>query len=247
VGAVVKVTRALLALVLLAPAGTARAHPELLPTLVNRYISLIVVEDSLQIVISLLHGDLPGGERRRAMDTDGSGTIEEPELAAERAAWSRQVGDLVGVRLDGRPVSLAAVTSIELGGEPRVTGRPVVVELAASIALAPGPHALIVEPGADRPRDGETEVTLDLGPRWSLVGGGRAREPEVTPGQNRFLFSGPRAVASEDRAVTFVIEPAGGAASGRAASVARAALLVAVVAAAVALAVVALRIRRRAG
>ena len=213
---VVKLARAaVLALSLLVIAGRAHAHPESLPTLVNRYISLVVVDQRADLTVTLLHGDLPGAERRRAMDADGNGTIDERELEGERGAWARRAGELVRLSVDGQPLVLAATASIDLAGEPAVSARPLVVEVATRLPpLAPGRHTFTVEPGPDRPRDGETEVTIDLGARDRLVASRRGRGEPTEPPQSRFLFAGPRASVIEDRSVSFVVEAGGGGSGG---------------------------------
>jgi len=207
---VVKLARAaLLAAPLLAAAPPAAAHVELSPTLVNRYFSLMVTEEMrAQIVVSLLHGDLPAVDQRRAMDANHDGRIDETELEAERRAWQGRSAELLEVALDGRPLTLEPVASIDLAGEPRVTARALVVELVAWVPLARGQHAFTLTPGRDRPRAGETEVTVDLDDAWSLLASRQAKGADTRPPQRRFTFSGPRASVLEDRAVTFVIAPA---------------------------------------
>jgi hypothetical protein len=193
-------------------APTAQAHPESLPTLVNHYISLIVVDDHAELVVTLLHGDLPGAERRRAMDTDHDGAIDEDELERERREWTRQADELVRASLDGRALPIVPSVAIDLAGDPRVAARPLVVEIAAHVPLGPGRHTFTIEPGPDRPHDGETEVSVDLGAQGELVSSRHGQGQPTQPPQSRFLFSGPRAAATEDRAVTFVVDanPRGG-------------------------------------
>jgi hypothetical protein len=203
-----------LALMIVARPPAAHAHPESLPTLVNRYISLVVVGDHAELVVTLLHGDLPGGERRRAIDTDHDGAIDERELERERVAWTLEADDLVRARLDDRALPIVPAVAIDLGGDPRVTARPLVVEVSAHIPLAPGRHTFTIEPGADRPRDGETEVTIDLGAPASLVASHRGQGAGAQPAQSRFLFPAPRASAGEDRTVTFVVDSDAGGVSG---------------------------------
>jgi hypothetical protein len=174
---------------------------------VNHYVSLTIMDDRADVVVSLLHGDLPGAERRRAMDADGNGTVDDQELETERRAWSRRAAELVRVTVDGQSAALDTIAAIDLAGEPRVTARPLVVELAAHLALTPARHTLTIEPRGYGPRDGETEVTLDLGPGWNLLTGRLAQEQAGRPPQRRFAFAGPRSSVREDRCVTFVIEP----------------------------------------
>jgi hypothetical protein len=226
----------------LAHPPAAQAHPESLPTLVNHYISLIVVGDHAELVVTLLHGDLPGADRRREMDSDRDGAIDESELERERVAWTLQASDLVRASLDGRPLTIVPSVAIDLGGDPRVAPRPLVIEVSTHIPLTRGRHAFTIEPGPDRPRDGETEVTIDLGAPSSLVASRRTHGEATQPPQSRFLFPGPRASATEDRSVTFEIDSDTGSAPGpRAIAPVAAAASIAVALAGAAL----LRLRRR--
>jgi hypothetical protein len=215
---VVKIARAvLLAALLLAPAR-AHPHPEFTPTLINRYVSLIAVGDRLDVVVDLLHGDLPGAERRREMDGDGDGTVAPDELARARMVWAGRGADLVHIVVDDRPARLQPTALVDLNGVQRVAAAPLMIEVGGSVPLPHGRHRLRVEAGADLPRLGESEITLDLDPRWRLLASRAGNGAETQPPESRFKFSGPRASESEDRSVSFTIEWRDGAAGERGAA-----------------------------
>jgi hypothetical protein len=207
VPAVVKKKRALglvaaLAVALLPRAG--RAHPEVSPQLVNRYLSLIVVGGRLEFFVTLLYGALPGAEARKALDRDGDGRISEAERQQGQAGWKRRAAELAILTVDGAPVSLSDATAdVQLGPDSGVGPSPLVVEVYGAQPLPEGTRRLRLEPGWDPPRLGETELVVDLSPDWDLVASqrGPAAEEHLT----RYKLDGPRK-GSEDRSVTFVIK-----------------------------------------
>jgi hypothetical protein len=212
VNEVVKLARLLaLAAALFGTSSPARAHPEWVPTLVSRYLTLVIQEDRIDVSIVYLFGDLPARERRRQMDADGDGTISAQELVRERLSWARQAADLFRLFVDDRPAVLDPVVVIDLAGHEQVGARPLLVEMGGSVPLAPGTRRLRVEPGQDPPRLGETEITLDPGPWWRLLASRQGRGDETRPGQLGYKFMGPRVSSMEDRSVTFVIEAEKGA------------------------------------
>jgi hypothetical protein len=187
--------------------GPAAAHPEVTPQFVNRYLSVMVLGDDLQYFVTFLFGALPAVDERKRLDRDGDGQIAPAELDAATAAWKARAAELVRFSVDGQPLSLAAAkASVQLGAEQGVAGAPLVVEVYGTQPLAPGPHQLRVEPLWDPPRLGETELSLDLSPDWTLVSSSQGHGPA---GASRlFRLEGPRPSASADRSATFSIAPA---------------------------------------
>jgi hypothetical protein len=208
VPAVVKKKRALplavlAALTALGGVRPARAHPEVSPQLVNRYLSLIVVGDRLQYFVTLLYGALPAVPLRKQLDQDGDGRISESERQRGVADWKRRAPELATLTVDGAPVPLAEATAdVQLGPDSGTGPAPAVVELFGARPLPEGLRRLTLQPGWDPPRLGETEVVLDLPADWELVssqqGAGGAQQ------LTRYKIEGPPGAG---RAVTFVIRP----------------------------------------
>lgn len=217
VAAVVKkkhLTGTLLAATLTLAGGPVAAHPEVAPALVNRYLSIMVMGDELQYFLTLLYGPLPGIDERKRLDGDGDGQISPAELDAATAGWKARAAELARFSVDGQPLPLdGAKASVQLGAESGVAGAPLVVEVYGSRPLAAGTHRLGIEPLWDPPRLGETEVSLDLSPDWTLVTSRQGHGPEGTT--RLFRFEGPRPSSSADRSATFTVAPAAAPASER--------------------------------
>jgi hypothetical protein len=198
----------LLALLALVAAPRAQAHPEVAPTLVNRYLSVIVLGDRLEYFVTLLYGPLPAADERKKMDTDHDGKISAAELDQATAAWKSRASELARGSVDGEPLPLATATaSVQLGADEGVGAAPIVVEIYGSRPLAAGTRQVRLEPGWEPPRLGETELSLDLAPDWELVA---SRQGEGPPGtERRFLFDGKRRSVVSDRSATFTIRTAG--------------------------------------
>jgi hypothetical protein len=198
-------TAVALALVAALLPGTAAAHPEVSPQLVNRYLSLIVVGDRVEFFVTLLYGALPGAEVRRGMDQDHDGRLSEAEQQEGKRQWQRRAGELASVRLDGVPIPLGeAAADLQLGPDTSAGPAPLVVEVYGSRPLREGTHQLRLEPGWDPPGLGETEMVLDLAAGWDLVSSRRAAGP---PEQlARYRLDPP---TGGDRSATFVIRSSG--------------------------------------
>jgi hypothetical protein len=247
---VVKIRPMGLALVLatgLLAAGPAGAHPEIVPTLVNRYVTLTVFENRVDVLVSLLFGQLPGGERRGQMDQDRDGRIDGRELSRERLSWGRDPHRLVRVTVDRSPIRLTAATIVDLNGDRSVAPRPLLVELHGSFDLAPGERTVQVQAGSDLPRLGETEIAIDLVTGWELVASLDASARPTGAPQRLFQFPAAPAASRTETAATFVLRARAGweGAAGRW-RWGRAAwgLVAAAVAATIALAFLALRSRK---
>jgi hypothetical protein len=192
-------------------AGRAAAHPEFVPTLVNRYVSITAFESRVEVLASLLFGQLPAGERRRLMDQDRSGRIDARELARERAFWSGRVDQVVRFSVDGAPVALTTAAVVDLNGDPAVAPRPLLVTLHSSFDLPPGQHALKVEGGPDLPRLGETEIALDIVAGWNLVASQDATGRATASPQRLFQFSPVASGSTSAVSLTYVLQVAAGA------------------------------------
>jgi hypothetical protein len=174
---------------------SARAHPELSALGTNRYVTVAVLGDRIDVTDARLEGLLTGGDDRRRFDADGDGRLSPAEVQSARERL-RAEGPAVTASIDDRTLAGAFAASLDLGDEPRADGAPLVVEGRQSftVALAPGTHRLRVVVEREPPRLLETEIGVVLGPGLSLGEG-----PE------RVQFAGPRASALERRAATFVV------------------------------------------
>jgi hypothetical protein len=193
--------------------GRASAHAEFVPTLVNRYISLSAIGSRVDVLASLLFGQLPGGERRRQMDRDGNGTIDPRELQQERRYWSQAVDRVIRLAVDGVPVRLTPAAVVDLNADPLVGARPLLVTLQASFELPPGERSVRVEAGPDLPRLGETEIALDIAAGWTLIGSLSGTRPTGTP-QRLFQFF-TSAGSGPPPSVTFAMRASGPSPAGR--------------------------------
>jgi hypothetical protein len=207
VAAVVKKKRVwpVLAFVL-AVSARAEAHPEVSPQLVNRYLSIIVIGDRLELFTTLLYGPLPAVELRKELDTDGDGQITPAERETAGTRWKERAPALVTATLDGRPLALSETKAeVQLSGGTSVTAEAVVVEVYGSRTLDAGEHQLGLEAGWEPPHLGETELSLDLSSDWALAS---SRQGQGAAGnERRFLFEGRRPSVTADRSATFVIRP----------------------------------------
>jgi len=237
-----------LALSLLAsPASEVRAHVETVPTLVNRYITVTAFETRVDVLVSLLFGHLPARERRRIIDADGDGRIDDRELSRERLAWGRSPEKIVQLTVDGAPVALRAAATLDLNGDRTVGAKPLLIELHGTFEIVPGQRRLRLLAGPDLPRMGETEIALDIVAGWELDGTFDAAERPTPAPQRMFQFPSAPAANRPPIALTFLLRArpgaeaaAGGWRWGRTAW----GLVAAAVAAILALAVMALRSRK---
>lgn len=179
----------------------ARAHPEISPLLANRYLSFTVTGGRLAVSYAILLGNLPGGEARRRIDSDGDGRLSPLEIESEKRRLLAQAATLFTVSIDGRPIALPLRATVQLGGDESAGAAPMVEELGALVPLAPGPHRARVEALAEPRRLGETEIAIDLGPGSTLTeafaGSGSGLRG------SRFKWQGPRVSTIEDRSATF--------------------------------------------
>ena len=194
-------------LTMLMPAG-AGAHPETVPALVNRYITLLPTAGQLEIDVVLLFGTLPAAEQRRSRDADQDGVISAAELAMDKKRWGQRAADMVTISIDGHRRHLGYAVEVDLNGKTGVDREPLVVQLRGRVPLQPGEHRLIVEPGPDLPRMGETEIVLEAGHPWLLHAGVLANG-QSTPGQSSIKYAGPRSHPGESRHAGFIVRSHG--------------------------------------
>jgi hypothetical protein len=187
--------------------GHARAHVETSPLLVNRYLALIVQEQTVDVVMSLLYGEQPGADRRRAMDRNNDGRIDADELQAERERWRSEATAWFSLSLDGREQSPEdALANVDLGSARDIGRAPLTVEVSVRFPLRPGPHRLTLRSLRSPPALGETDVTIDLAQAWALVSSARGEVPPQQPPPSRLTW--PSGSTPALPVATFEIAPA---------------------------------------
>lgn len=192
---------------LIAPA-LAPAHPEIAPAQVNRYVTLVAVDDRLQAYLVLLYGAIPAAALRRELDTNGDGALDPAERSAAAPRFAARATDWLGLSIDDGPARLTFECGIELGGDARVSASPVVVELYGAVPLAGPGHRLRVEPRQDPPAAGETEIAIETLPPWRLAASAAGAAP-LDAAAPLPLFKWTADAPRDARGATFVV--AGGA------------------------------------
>jgi hypothetical protein len=179
----------------LAAGARAAAHPEFSALGTNRYVTAAVFDGRIDVTDALLEGTLASGEERRRLDADGDGRISDAELRAGEERL-RAEGPALTVEIDGRPLAAPLAVAIDIGGDPRASAEPVVVERRLTFpgAWPAGARRLRLVVAREPARVLETELGLVLGPGLALAGG-----------TERVTFRGPHASALEERAATFDI------------------------------------------
>jgi hypothetical protein len=208
VPAVVKPNRAALivAAALALGATPARAHPEMSPQLVNRYLSLILLGDQLQYFATYLYGPLPAVTERERMDSDHDGRISDQERAAAEAGWRQRARELLSLQVDGVAVPITdAKAEIQLANDATTGAAPLVVEVYGAHPLSPATHRLRLDPAWDPPSLGETELSVDASADWELVSSHQATGPDQQ--LTRYKLEGGRTASIQDRSATFTVRP----------------------------------------
>jgi hypothetical protein len=177
---------------------------------VDRSLSVMFLEDQLEVSFALMFGALPASRERKRMDQDRDGTIRADELAREQKRWQEQRPELFSVFLDDDPDPIGAdlPVTVELGGKNSTSAESFVVQIGGKLQVGGGSHRIRLVPGREPPLLRKTDLTLDLGVDWDLVAsfeGDRENKPPV----QRVVFSGPQrsdpASRDADRTVTFVV------------------------------------------
>lgn len=192
------------------PWTSAWAHPEISPQTVNRYLSLAVLGEKLHVSYVLLFGLLPGAKKREQIDTDHDGKISQAEIDTETGRFTKSIGQLFDLTVDGKPAVLEPKAALDLGVDQAIGAAPLVAELYAALPLDRGEHRLLVNPGQDPPLLGETEIAIDVSPEWTLGASYQgAAGGDGQPVRSRFRLEGPRVSMFQDRSVTFVVRSRG--------------------------------------
>lgn len=195
-------TIAALIALLAAGARTAAAHPENAPTLVNRYVTVMVSGGRLQIFVALLFGEIPARRERQRLDIDGDKRISPTERQSGARRWREAAAALASLTIDGAPARFTGGgADIQLGAEENVATKPLVIETHEWRPLEPGEHMIRVDLVEDPPDAGETEVGVELETGWDLLSSRQGNGPQASVG--RVKFSTARVAAVEDRSVTF--------------------------------------------
>jgi hypothetical protein len=179
-----------------------RAHIELSPAEVNRYVSVAALGDKLELSLTFLFGDVPAADERKRMDVDGDGTLSDGETEGAAVRWGAEMLRLFSLNLDGRSPVAEPALQVDLGNDRSVGPVPLVIEARWTETIARQPHDVQVEAVADPPRAGELELGTVLGPDWTLTA---SRLGEGPAGQ-QLTFKLP-AHARGPRKASFSIAP----------------------------------------
>jgi hypothetical protein len=188
----------LAALLVLSLSGRAQAHPEFSAVGTNRFVTAAVLDGRVDVTDALLLGALTSVEQRRALDSDGDGSVSEAErLAGEKRMEA--AGPELGVEVDSQAVAAPVTAVIDLGGDPRVAAPALVIERRQSFTSTwpDGQHRLRLAVAREPTRLLDTELGIVLGSGLSL------QQPD-----DRVTFKGPRHSSLEDRSATFVFTKA---------------------------------------
>jgi len=203
---------ALVALALaLLPGGVARAHLGHLVLGAERYVKLDAAPGELRVVVSLMLGP---SEARRALepaDTDGDGSVSEPEAQAYLAGWGAELARELVVSVDGAPAEGLRWRDGVLDPLGPIAAQPVTVEMVAHVPLEGGEHTLGVRDTMDLARLERTDVVFRARDGATLLRAGagerpRDLEPELSFGRD-YAPRGGRVFAA---AVRTPEEPRGG-------------------------------------
>jgi hypothetical protein len=197
----------LLAIVVVAVAAPASAHPEFAPNTVNRYVKCDLVSPTeIRLAYTIMVGATPAAAQRRAADADGNGKVDGNESRAigEKLRAATVAG--VTLEVDGAKVTPAfAAPDVGLAGDD-VAPSPLSVDLVARVPLAAAAtHTVRFDDATPEPLLGETEVRIDESPTTRLIAAHRG--PTGDERETKFLFRGPKFSALEDRSITFVFRP----------------------------------------
>ncbi|MDX2021637.1 MAG: hypothetical protein SF187_15445 [Deltaproteobacteria bacterium] len=148
------------------------AHPETAPALVNRYVTLATQDATAFVSVALLFGAQPGSAVRAQADLNHDGVIDAAEQERARARYQAEATRWLKLQVDGKDVPFAPIASLDVGPSTSVAGGAVVAEATMKLPLTQGArHHFRLFPRAHPPPQGETEVTVILGPGWRLASG----------------------------------------------------------------------------
>jgi hypothetical protein len=187
----------------LAAVAPAAGHQQTSRTANNRYVKLTLMGDTLRIAYTVLYGDLPALEERRAMDRDRDGQIAPAEARARAAEVAAALARGARLEVDGQPITLVFAERDLALADPRVVPAPYSIDLWQLVPLTPRPrHDVTFEAHDDLARPGETEVRFEEAPGTRLLGYCLGHGPCPPPtGEPRFVWEGPRRSSMEDRSV----------------------------------------------
>lgn len=150
----------------------------------NRYVTLALQGDAAFVSVALLFGAQPALVVRREADGNEDGVIDTTEQGALRGRYQAQSAAWLTLSRQGQALPFAPIVSVDLGTNPSVSGGAIVVEATMKVPLpSKGTHEFGLAPKAHPPPQGETEVTVVLGPGWQLQPGANQ--------QRTFKIEGP--------------------------------------------------------
>jgi hypothetical protein len=179
------------------------AHPEFAPQTTNRYIKFdLVATDSVRLAYTVMVGAVPAASARAQADANHDGRVDENEARALGDKLRRAVAAGVTLSIDGaRVVPVFDTPAVGLAGDA-VGPSPFSIDLVAHLpAPGPVPHTLSFDDAPAEPLLGETEIRIEESPATRLITSHRG--PSGNERESKFLFSGPKFSALEDRSISF--------------------------------------------
>ena len=155
--------RAALVALVVATAGTARAHVAPSMDDNNRYLKLTPLGDRVRLAYTVYFGEIPGAAVRRTIDADHDGAISDAESQAFGAKLGEQVAAGLTITVDGVAAPVAW-NEIDVGmQQPVVAGGSFSVDLIAWLCLPSvgGAHTVVLVDRTALPRPGENEVRVE--------------------------------------------------------------------------------------
>jgi hypothetical protein len=132
----------------------------------NRYVKLTPLGDRVRLAYTVFYGEVPGAGLRKAIDTDGDGTIAEAESQAFGTALAPELAAALEVTVDGARQPVAWSQVVVGMGTPQVAAGAFSVDLVAWLCMAAprGSHAVRLRDRYRLARPGETEVKVEDSP-----------------------------------------------------------------------------------
>ena len=168
---------------------------------VNRYLKFEVDDRGLVLVYTWLYGAAPAYPLRKMYDKNGDGVLDVAEQSqiATTELLARTLKNL-NAELDGSAITpTAEKPAIGLSGTD-VGAEPLSVDLTLHFAASRGAHHLFVDDKSDVPGQGEIEVRVEDPLEGAPLFVARGRDAAAK--EKKFVFTGERRSALEDRSFT---------------------------------------------
>lgn len=157
----------------------------------NRYMKLTPMSDRVRLAYTVLFGDVPGAQQRRAIDANRDGTITDDESHAFGDKLAAEVLAGLEAAVDGTTQKLVWSQVVVGMNTPSVTAGTFSIDLVAYLCLpsARGRHQVRLFDRFRISRPGETELKVEDSPGVTIEHAriGQASDPTFT---YRFVGAG---------------------------------------------------------